>query len=492
MDTSTILGGLIVASGGLCMGTGAWTLKAQRQFKIEHWLFVAMLTGLVIIPWSVTLLAFPNALSVYGAVGWKTLLLANLFAFGWGIANVLCGLCFVRIGVALTGGILGGLGLSLGVIIPMVFKASGLFEEAADLNSPAGLTVLLGVVVMLGGVALVSVAGFGRDRALASQQRTSGSFFGGFVMVVIAGVLSTGPNFVFAYSQDPIVSRVTVVHPSTQVSVRIGGNAHTARQLSRTYTVDANGAIAMAEPVGAVPTAGLSPQQAAAGIESVLQAKRLFLKPKVKIVARGDATLQTNQTIQVKLAETAPGKSYPVGADGQLTLESGGVVNAGGRSAIEVRRFITEAVRTKGMLVDPAVSVDTHNLLAPFPVWAVGMLAGALVNLLFPLYLMRRNQSGSILKAYWKELPFPVIGGVQFFVAILLLGIGSLQLGALGASVGWGISQAMQILGGQAVGFLSGEWRGVRGKPRTQMYLAILILVLAALVVAYGNTRPKI
>ena len=60
----------------------------------------------------------------------------------------------------------------------------------------------------------------------------------------------------------------------------------------------------------------------------------------------------------------------------------------------------------------------------------------------------------------------------------MLLGIGSLKLGALGASVGWGIYQAMQIIGGQAVGFLSGEWREVHGKPRNQMCAAIAVLIL--------------
>jgi hypothetical protein len=46
----------------------------------------------------------------------------------------------------------------------------------------------------------------------------------------------------------------------------------------------------------------------------------------------------------------------------------------------------------------------------------------------------------------------------------------------------------MQILGNQGVGFLSGEWAGVEGTPRRQMYAAIGILLLAAVVVAYGNS----
>jgi hypothetical protein len=81
--------------------------------------------------------------------------------------------------------------------------------------------------------------------------------------------------------------------------------------------------------------------------------------------------------------------------------------------------------------------------------------------------------------------------GVNFSLATALMGKGMLLLGALGASVGWGIQQAMQMTGTQVLGFVSGEWRGVTGTPRRQMYLAIAVLMVAALVMAYGNTLAK-
>jgi len=45
----------------------------------------------------------------------------------------------------------------------------------------------------------------------------------------------------------------------------------------------------------------------------------------------------------------------------------------------------------------------------------------------------------------------------------------------------------MQILGNQGVGFASGEWSGVSGTPLRQMYLAIVILILAVTIMASGN-----
>jgi hypothetical protein len=47
------------------------------------------------------------------------------------------------------------------------------------------------------------------------------------------------------------------------------------------------------------------------------------------------------------------------------------------------------------------------------------------------------------------------------------------------------------MLGGQGVGFISGEWKGVFGKPRFQMYAAIGVLIVAALIMAFGNSLSK-
>ena len=222
-DMTTLLGALMVAVAGLLMGSGAWPFKLMRKYRFEHWWFVGMLVGLVIMPWGIMLAGCRHVPEALGAVPWPDLLLGNFFALGWGIANVLCGLCFVRIGVALTGAILAGLGVSIGAIVPMVFKGSGQFKESAGLGSPAGLTVLAGVAVMLVGVVLAAVAGFGRDRELRKMQQTSGGFLGGLVMAVIAGVLSSFFAFAFVYSQARIIANLSVVEPDRTIGVIIGG-----------------------------------------------------------------------------------------------------------------------------------------------------------------------------------------------------------------------------------------------------------------------------
>jgi hypothetical protein len=345
MTSSQWLGILLVALAGLIVGSVAWPMKLIKKFQFEHWWFIAMLTGLVVVPWTITLIFCPNAFTAYAQVPAKTLLTANLWATGWGVANVLCGLCFVRIGVALTGAILTGFGVSIGVTLPMVVKGSGLFKEAPNLSSAAGLTVLAGVGVMLIGVVFASLAGFGRDRALKKQQASSGNFAVGLMMAILAGILSCGMGLAFIYGQGPIVAAMK------------------------------------AQGAGEVP--------------------------------------------------------------------------------------------------------------AMFAVWAVGLLGGTLVNLLYPIYLMKKNKSFGVLGQSCNEVMLAAIIGINFAVGIVLMGSGMRWLGVLGASVGFGIQQASQMLGGQGLGFISGEWKGVLGKPRRQMYTAIVMLIIAAIIMAYGTSRAK-
>jgi len=107
---------------------------------------------------------------------------------------------------------------------------------------------------------------------------------------------------------------------------------------------------------------------------------------------------------------------------------------------------------------------------------------------LYPAWLMTKNKSWGLLAANPREVVLALIYGLLFFIPSALLGKGMLLLGALGASVGFGVVQGTLILGGQALGFLSGEWRGVSGRPRRHIYCAIAVLVLSMAVLALGNS----
>lgn len=337
-----ILAGIaLVVLAGCGTGTMAWPLKTVRKFEFEHVWLIGMFFGLVVIPWAVVLLFIPDPLSAYRQISPSVMAKANVFAVCWGIANVLLGISYVRIGATLSGAILTGLGLCVGVLLPFVFKGTGVFADSPTLFSTQGLVIIVGVLMILAGVALSAKAGFARDAASTSENKTSGGFLSGLMIVCIAGVLSAGISFSFIYAQGPIV----------------------------------------------------------------------------------------------------------------------------------------EAMKSQG----------ANDIAANCAVWAAGLLGGAIVNMLYPAYLMTKKKSWDRLFTSPLDLLISLMLGVQFIAAVILLGKGMLLLGALGASVGFGIMQSIQILGNQAVGFVSGEWKGVYGSPRVLMILSVLVLLVAILILAVGN-----
>jgi hypothetical protein len=408
---NAILGILVVAVGGLIMGSGAWPFKLMRKYQFEHWWLVGMFVGLIAIPWTVMLLGCPDVFQAIQEIPASALWKGNLFAVGWGIANVLCGICYVRIGMALTGAILAGLGASLGTIVPMIFKAPGLFENAPDLLSATGLTVCLGIVLMLCGVVVVSQAGLARDRELKKLQTTSGGFLGGLIMTVIAGILSSFMSFAFIYSQDPIVAALSPVRAGMSVDISITG----MKDLTGRYEVGADGNVVL---------------------------------PKLGAVAVGVGGTRANHAVEqvkARLGEIMPDKK------------------------------------------DAKVVVSTGHIPATLGVFALAIFGGAVVNLGYAVYLLTKNRSWGVLCTSFREFLLAVVIGANFTIAVSLMGKGMLLLGSLGASVGWGIYQAMQLTGTQLAGFASGEWRGVYGKPRLQIYTALGILLVASVVIALGK-----
>ena len=96
---------------------------------------------------------------------------------------------------------------------------------------------------------------------------------------------------------------------------------------------------------------------------------------------------------------------------------------------------------------------------------------------------MTKHKSWNVLIQVPGDLGLAVLFGLTFFTGFALMGKGMLVLGPLDASVDFGVQQSTQMLGGQAVDILAGEWRHVCNRLRS----LILILVLAMIIMSYGN-----
>jgi hypothetical protein len=457
MEMETALGISLVIVGGLIMGAGAWPMKLMRTFQFEHWWFLAMLVGLVLGPWTFTLIAFPNFFDVLREPEvQRGLIIANALALCWGVANILCGLCYVRIGIALTQAILSGLGVSVVVLAPMIFKGSGQFKDAPDIFTRPGVIVLAGVVVMLIAVVVASIAGFGRDRELKKLQQPSGNFSVGLIMAVIAGITSAGLWLAFIYCQGPIQSRVSIVEKGTKIDVSFLADT----KLCEKFLIDKSGKIVLKE-AGTVEAAKTSDTDSAKKISEILTGRYLVAE---------DGAIALNDA---KKAPT-PIKGLPSIQVAGLSAKAAADKTAGSLGLVQPES-------------DPDVKITTPSVLSVFPVWAAGAFSGAMLNLIYPAFLMTRRRSWGVLFRNWREFGLAVIMGVQMLLALTLPGKGMLMLGALGAAIGGGIQQAMQMVGGQGTGFISGEWRGVYGKPRLQMYASIALLIIASFIMAYSK-----
>lgn len=130
-------------------------------------MFVAISASLVVIPWTIIYLNCLGIIDLYRrfwAENPEEFTRSYVLAVGWGVADVTAALCFAHIGVALTGAILTGVGVTFGVLTPLLLKSTGMgdFGDAPDLMSDTGIWILAGMAVMITSVVIVAVAGLGR------------------------------------------------------------------------------------------------------------------------------------------------------------------------------------------------------------------------------------------------------------------------------------------------------------------------------------------
>lgn len=325
--------------GGLLAGTSAWPAKCISRLRPEHWMLISSGTGLLIFPWLFTITLCPNALSVYASLPAEIWIKGLGFSTAWGIANLLCMLCWRHIGVALTVGLLTGIGLPIGVLTPMLLKTSGRFSDSPDINSTPGRIILVAVILMITGVIMAARAGYRRSQG---DTHSRAGFITGLVMASLAGVLQVGLAFSFTYTQEPIINAI-----KQQGASEVGAN---------------------------------------------------------------------------------------------------------------------------------------------LAVWALCLIGGGLVNIAYPLMLMLRNKNWRVMATHPGEVGLALIMGLTFIAFILAMGSGMRLLGALGASVGFGVFQSLQLSGAQMLGLVTGEWRSAPKSALRQLYMAIAILLIGVLMMGYAGS----
>jgi L-rhamnose-H+ transport protein len=123
-------------------------------------------------------------------------------------------------------------------------------------------------------------------------------------------------------------------------------------------------------------------------------------------------------------------------------------------------------------------------------IWFLMLTSGALPNLCFCGYLMRKNDT-------WRKYTEPngtilygltVLMGLLWGGDIFLYGFASPKIGRLGPVIGWPLKLIAGLITANVLGYFIGEWKLTRAQDRRWMVAGLFILLIAIGVLAWSST----
>jgi L-rhamnose-H+ transport protein len=142
--------------------------------------------------------------------------------------------------------------------------------------------------------------------------------------------------------------------------------------------------------------------------------------------------------------------------------------------------FVNFGLAFGAPLIHTARSFGANTFNASNAVWMPLMLAGAVPNLLYCLWLLRRNRTagkfGGGGAGHW-ALAF--VMAVFWFGSTLLYGLSAALLGAWGPILGWPLFMSLIVITASLLGMFTGEWKHSGGAPLKIQWAGVSLLVLA-------------
>lgn len=126
---------------------------------------------------------------------------------------------------------------------------------------------------------------------------------------------------------------------------------------------------------------------------------------------------------------------------------------------------------------------------APNAIWLPLMMAGGIPNLIYCIYLVRKNRNGNNFSRSGTSGYYILAAIMAFFWfgSTLLYGIAAGKMGSLGTTVGWPVFMSMIVITASIWGVLTGEWRGTGRRPLQIMYGGLAMLILAIIVLSRAS-----
>jgi L-rhamnose-H+ transport protein len=194
MTPQTVQAILLVLCAAIMNAAYALPMKLNKKWEWEHTWFAFSILGVAAVPTVIALITVPRLWSTYSVVSNGTLAAMIVFGASWGISLVFFGLALTRLGLAITFAVCLGTSAAVGALTPLIAQHANL------VMTRQGELILLGVLVIILGVALCGVAGKTREAALQHQSTTTRKgFWGGFMLAFISGILGSMLNLGLAF-----------------------------------------------------------------------------------------------------------------------------------------------------------------------------------------------------------------------------------------------------------------------------------------------------
>lgn len=188
----------LVVLGGFLNGSFAFPMKRMPAWRWENTWLTYSLFGMVIVPWMFAVATTPSLIDVCLQTSWPTLIKVMVFGFGWGIGSTLFGLGIRRVGMALGFAIILGITASVGSLLPLTVL------HPDQLWTRQGYALMAGLLLVISGVGLCSMAGRLRERERPVQAGDVGrqDFGLGLVICILSGIFSSMLNFSFVFGKE--------------------------------------------------------------------------------------------------------------------------------------------------------------------------------------------------------------------------------------------------------------------------------------------------
>jgi L-rhamnose-H+ transport protein len=152
--------------------------------------------------------------------------------------------------------------------------------------------------------------------------------------------------------------------------------------------------------------------------------------------------------------------------------------------------FINLGLAFGGALTEAARHFGATELNAANAVWMPLMLAGSIPNLMYCLWLLRKNRtSHKFARGGTGHWGLALVMAVLWLGSTLLYGVSAAKLGAWGPVLGWPLFMSLIVITASLLGMVTGEWKNSGRLPIGIQWSGVALLVIAVFILAGMSRR---